>query len=353
MKLNAALTKPQGIQSAQPIQVRGLGVNAAQNTMNQLLIDIEQTRAALSELTSLQEAHRMKRRLKLLPLLKQYDFANLQMIYFLGDRLQDPEGLSIKQQNDLAQVGLILIDRLTHDHPIDANLNRTIDQFKHHQQSAKLVRGTGPEFADEADQWPESEEDDSFDHDDATFSFKKQTKKSRTKPEKSEGAQTQIDAQAALRAVYRKLASALHPDRELDDAERLRKTALMARVNSANDLGDLSALMQMQAQLITKDTQSGAILSNERLQSLALGLNEQLARLTDEIKTTENSMRAEFGMGYGAINAKTLKLALRADLAQIQGSVDSLVDTLHQIQTHRNLKVWLRQQLQWMENQMA
>ena len=37
------------------------------------------------------------------------------------------------------------------------------------------------------------------------------------------------DAKAALRSIYRQLASALHPDREPDPVERERKSALMAR----------------------------------------------------------------------------------------------------------------------------
>ncbi|WP_449371513.1 J domain-containing protein, partial [Thiomonas sp.] len=46
------------------------------------------------------------------------------------------------------------------------------------------------------------------------------------------------DAQApSLRAIYRKLASALHPDREPDPAERARKTALLQRANTAHQNG--------------------------------------------------------------------------------------------------------------------
>jgi hypothetical protein len=41
------------------------------------------------------------------------------------------------------------------------------------------------------------------------------------------------DAQSAIRTIFRQLASALHPDREPDEQERLRKTGLMSEVNAA------------------------------------------------------------------------------------------------------------------------
>ncbi len=40
-------------------------------------------------------------------------------------------------------------------------------------------------------------------------------------------------ATQSVREVYRKLASALHPDRETDERQREAKTALMQRVNQA------------------------------------------------------------------------------------------------------------------------
>jgi hypothetical protein len=45
-------------------------------------------------------------------------------------------------------------------------------------------------------------------------------------------AQTE-DATGALRTIYHQLVSALHPDRETDPQEQLRKTALMKEANAA------------------------------------------------------------------------------------------------------------------------
>ena len=59
----------------------------------------------------------------------------------------------------------------------------------------------------------------------------KKTAKQRARDEKLkiEADETSL----SIREVYRKLVSALHPDREPDPQERARKTALMQRVNQA------------------------------------------------------------------------------------------------------------------------
>jgi hypothetical protein len=60
------------------------------------------------------------------------------------------------------------------------------------------------------------------------------------------------DAQAAtqsVREVFRKLASALHPDRESDPRQREVKTTLMQKVNQAYAANDLLTLLELQLQI--------------------------------------------------------------------------------------------------------
>ncbi len=53
----------------------------------------------------------------------------------------------------------------------------------------------------------------------------------------------------SIREVYRKLASALHPDREPDVDERQRKTLLIQQVNQAYEAGDLLTLLGLQLEI--------------------------------------------------------------------------------------------------------
>ena len=87
-------------------------------------------------------------------------------------------------------------------------------------------------------------------------------------------------AERSIRDVYRRLASALHPDREPDPVERDRKTALMQRVNQANDARDLLALLSLQRELEQIDGADLARLADERLLHFNRVLKAQSATLT-------------------------------------------------------------------------
>lgn len=87
-----------------------------------------------------------------------------------------------------------------------------------------------------------------------------------------------------VREVYRKLASALHPDRETDAAARASKTEQMQRVNQAYQAGDLLALLNLQFEIEQIDTEHLASLSGERLTHYNQVLREQLAELKTEVE---------------------------------------------------------------------
>lgn len=56
-------------------------------------------------------------------------------------------------------------------------------------------------------------------------------------------------ALGTVREIYRKLVSAIHPDREVDADARTRKTVLMQRANEAYQRDDLMTLLELQIEL--------------------------------------------------------------------------------------------------------
>jgi uncharacterized small protein (DUF1192 family) len=87
----------------------------------------------------------------------------------------------------------------------------------------------------------------------------------------------------SLREVYRKLASALHPDRETDDRVRADKTLLMQRVNQAYAANDLLGLLSLQWEVAQIDADHLASVSATRLSHYVQLLRDQLAALEDEL----------------------------------------------------------------------
>ncbi len=162
-------------------------------------------------------------------------------------------------------------------------------------------------------------------------------------------------AAQSLREVFRKLASALHPDRETDPAKQAHRTELMKRVNQAHDQKDLLALLALQleaAQVSTSTSTNGkdmaevANLAPDRLKAYNQALLAQLAHVKAQLKQVEADFRADF-MVPPAVNLHPQQLTKVLDLhlAQLHHTHQSLeadLDTFgDRAATKRWLKAWM------------
>jgi len=121
------------------------------------------------------------------------------------------------------------------------------------------------------------------------------------RPRRQTAAQKRREAEAqeatqSLREVFRKLASALHPDREPDATAREAKTALMQKVNQAYAANDLLTLLELQLQIEQVDAGHVGRASTQRLKHYNKVLAEQLAELKQEIVRVESGFLMDFGL---------------------------------------------------------
>jgi len=101
----------------------------------------------------------------------------------------------------------------------------------------------------------------------------------RAKRQAEKLAQAAEEAHHAVREVYRKLASQLHPDREKDDDKRRQKTAMMQRANAAYEKGDLLTLLNLQLECAQLDADALSELPEKRLERYNRALEEQVRTL--------------------------------------------------------------------------
>jgi hypothetical protein len=160
----------------------------------------------------------------------------------------------------------------------------------------------------------------------------------------------ELDAKSAIRTIFRQLASALHPDREPDEQERLRKTALMSEVNAAYEKNDLTTLLRLQMQVTQVNPQNKAgtaRMADDKLLAMSLLLKEQVAALEDDLDQLENRLSRELCV---PVRADADEAALSQSLQRIQAdqrhSADSLAADLRRIQNEAELKRWLKEQWQ-------
>ena len=158
-------------------------------------------------------------------------------------------------------------------------------------------------------------------------------------------AQLAAQAQAAtmsVREIYRKLASALHPDRETDDAERLRKTALMQQVNQAYANSDLLRLLELQIQAEQIDLAALGSISEQRLGHYNQVLAEQSAQLEHEIDALTLPFQHQTGAFGGSLKPETLSRTLDGDLAALRHDARRIEHDLKRLEDRSVLKAWLR-----------
>ncbi|MBC7733005.1 MAG: J domain-containing protein [Bacteriovorax sp.] len=172
------------------------------------------------------------------------------------------------------------------------------------------------------------------------------------RPRRKTAAQQRKESEAQLatqsvREIYRKLASALHPDRETDPVERVVKTELMQKANQAYAANDLLALLELQLQIEQVDAGHIATASAQRVRHYNQVLAEQLAELKTEIERVQAMFQMDFGLQLHW-NINPLKLGmlidqnakeLRAMLAEHQREMRTFADKAA-------TKRWLKQQRQ-------
>ena len=169
-------------------------------------------------------------------------------------------------------------------------------------------------------------------------------------PRRKTASQQRREAEAQLatqsvREVFRKLASALHPDRESDPCEREAKTALMQRANQAYAANDLLALLELQLQIEQIDASHVAAAGAKRLGHYNKVLAEQLAELKQEIERTEVGFAMDFGLPAVAVLDPTRLPALAAEgVAELRDATAELRRQKMLCRNRSDMKRWLKQQ---------
>lgn len=148
----------------------------------------------------------------------------------------------------------------------------------------------------------------------------------------------------SLRDVFRKLVSALHPDREPDSTERARKNQLMQRVNQAYEANDLLTLLGLQLEIEQIDATHLSSTSAERLAHYNQILREQLTRLEAELESIVEPYRELMDLWSGrALTVAEVDRKLTMDITQLREALRQLTQDLVEFRNPVQLRARLRQ----------
>ena len=184
-------------------------------------------------------------------------------------------------------------------------------------------------------------------HEDEKRHAKREAKRAKKAPtaRQQQVLQSQQDAHTTLRSIFRQLASALHPDRETDPAERERKTELMTQANTAYERRDLNMLLRLQMQVAQIDEQSMAKLTDEKLAAMSILLKEQVATLENNLAEAEMEASHDFGF---LVSSSQSEASLLRRIGSERHSLEELLDAaqvdLVRVRNDAELKRWLKEQ---------
>lgn len=147
----------------------------------------------------------------------------------------------------------------------------------------------------------------------------------------------------SIREVYRKLASALHPDLEQDAKERQHKTEMMQRANVLYDNKDLLGLLELQLEIEQIGQSQINTISEEKLIYYNKVLADQYAELRNEIHGTEMSFRLCFDIPpLMSLSPDAIMRNLQHDIKNLKQHVDDLKKDMVSFQDVKNIKGWLK-----------
>ncbi|MGA7181399.1 MAG: DnaJ domain-containing protein [Thiobacillaceae bacterium] len=337
-----------------------------QKAFNTLIKKIGERRASLADWQEIIPSYQKKYASEFVPLVETSQDIQIELVHSL-DRASDQKGLTSTERRMIDDLISELAGELAAERD-DADLKNIYNKHSGSDfdaEEAAAVKGMksileeviGVDLGDDFDMCSPEElfnraqahmheqqtqyEADRQAHDERQAKRKK-TAKQITK-EAQQLAEEQQTSQS-IRELYRKLASALHPDREPDQQERDRKTELMQRINQAYDQKNLLLLLELQLELEHIDQATINNISAGRLKHYNKILKEQLNELENEIYNTVDMFKAQFGISpFARISPSTIMRNLAADIVGIQHAIRDLKSELFIFQDIKKLKAWLKE----------
>lgn len=348
------------------LQFGSATISPAQKRFNQLIKQTEALAQKIEDTRQLADTHRQLAAQRLAPLEQQHNALIRQMALWLDGRLQR-KGLSAKQKatakDILSQMAATLAD--TGDQAMADLFDKYNDTSL--EEDEKEVAADMKMFME--GMFGEPLEDDDTEYQsmedlmraatakmqaqmaaEADARAHKQSKRKKSaaqlKAEAAATAQTN-DATGALRTIYRQLVSALHPDREPDPQEQLRKTALMKEANAAYEKRDLLALLQLQLRTDLTDASQMATMAKEKMAALTTLLKERVKVLTEELYALERQMIIELDLPmFSTLSASALRRHLQDSEQELREDLETMQHDLKAVQDDAFFKRWLREQRQ-------
>ncbi len=333
--------------------VRGTPEGKSQLAFRKLVERIASHRRILEEWREFSVRYQQRISGELHPLNLELRAGQREMAILIDELLEAPKGPSKTNRKKLVHIVLNLAEGLLEENPEDPEIEAIHDRYaelshaevlemNHEMDRSLLEEMLGmdlPQFDSSAEmfEFAQSKLREAEEKRKTTREEKRKKKSAEKGPDKKEIALK--EASISVREVYRKLASALHPDREADPAEREKKTVLMQKVNNAYDANDLITLLNLQLEIEQIDAEHILSLSESRLKHYMEILKSQLKELKDEIAVITHPFSR---ITFGRLSPAAVDRELTIEIENLRLTVRDLKDEIEAFRDPARLRERLK-----------
>jgi hypothetical protein len=340
-------------------------LSKGQKTFNKLIEKIGKQRKALAEWQATVPVYQQKFASKFRPLLLIFNERRRELVHAL-DVAYDNKALSKTDREMISDIICTIASDLIAtygDETLKPIYNRHSDidfdtEVEDEKMAVKSIMesmldidlGDEPDFSSPEKMYAEIDEQlqKKFAEQDQRQQANEERRSKRKKSAKELDKEARLQAEEqnvsqSIREVFRKLASALHPDREQDPVEHQRKTALMQKVNVAYGNRDLLQLLELQLEVEQIDQNAMNAVSEDRLKHYNKILTEQSSELQQEIDSITFSFKARANLPMGlALSPSKVMALLQTDIRGIEQHIADLKQDIAACKNMKSLKRLLK-----------
>ena len=298
----------------------------SQREFNRLLTRIETLETELSSVRVVVDRMQQRVQGEYLPVLRTYQQQRVELVRLLDRAIQSG---SFKKAETRKLIGLLVS-------MADELLNSGFEELR------PLYEQYAADDDSESDNKPVRPESTRQTDGNAFDSPPKRPKSQKKLAREEKRELTLKNVTKAVRSIYTDLVKAFHPDRELDEREKERKTEIMHRVTEAYEKGDLLALLRLQLEFDRIDQQHLEALADEKLTYYNKMLRQQVQDLEQEIATQQTQLSALSGQANArASSAAGLEIGLNQDINNLKKATKELKSDLKALTNPDVLRQWL------------
>ena len=326
---------------------RARPLTAAQRRFNTLLKQTDALRTDLEQWQQFTDGHFRRVSSELLPAAQQLRERQSALAQLLDSHYDHP-GLGKRNRADVRELLLSLLEQMLEEEETP----ELIALYERHapraraeeeRQGFELLRALAEDLPVDLEAYAGAHNAEDFAEwlQESLHEARPRPRRERRAPPAAEDPEQRPEAldSQALRTVFRRLASKLHPDRSSDAAEHERKTALMQELNTAYASGDLLRVLELQQRVDARAADGLAALDDAQLKPYLTTLQRQAQRLRAQIDALIEPLLSIFpGRSARALSPQAVQREFEralAELAQTRARVEHDLELFADIQVLR------------------